>query len=103
MWVLKKDFQKVNFQKWISKSEFPKVKFQEWISKSKFWKVKSEKWFSKSEFPKENFQKWIQSVFIINKLNSQVNYLISNFKRKSGVNSKPLIKNKSFSLPYHNK
>ena len=37
-----------------------------------------------------------------NKLNSQVNYLISNIKRKSVVNSKPLIKNKSFSLPYHN-
>ena len=41
-------------------------------------------------------------VLIINKLNSQVNYLISNFKRKSGVNSKPLIKNNLFALPYHN-
>ena len=28
--------------------------------------------------------------------------MISNIKRKSGVNSKPLIKNKSFALPYHN-
>ena len=101
----------MNFEEWISNSEFPIEKFKKQIMKSgfqkvnfksEFQKVSFEKWVLKSDFQKVNFQKWILSIFIINKLNSQVNYLISNFKRKSGVNSKPLIKNKSFSLPYHN-